>query len=251
MLGQGAIAIVDSPSMPRRDPDRERAIDSCLRAMVARFNAEASRANRIVLAMFPTPTRESFVEFAAAFDCKPHLRSFGGALFGRRIGGDSAARSKVGGDVRRYSGGRIFTRFMLAGFATHRALKSLGVDAFEGYPYLAFCLWKPPVVRLPPKRERGALTARITILDRMASQARREASAPPSSIDLVDAAALAISAAAARASGSLWSISHPAEGRLLAALPQSFAKRAVARTLARLPALGLTRREAKGFKGYV
>jgi hypothetical protein len=201
--------------MPRIDPACERAIDSCLRAMVARINADRTRTNRIVLAMFPTPTRETFAEFAAALDCKSHLRCFARALFGRRIEADSVA--SIGA-------GRIFTRFMLAGFATHHALKSLGVDSFEGYPYLAFCLWKRPGVRLPPKRDRGALAARLRILDKMALEAGFRISAPPASIDLVDAGALAMGAAAARASGSILSVSHPAEGRLLLTLPQSFAK---------------------------
>jgi hypothetical protein len=241
MVRRGAIAIVDSPATPRTDPDRERAIDSFLRATVAHINAERPRENRIVLAMFPTPTRETFAEFAAALDCKPHLRSFAQAVFGKSIGVDSAAA---------IGAGRIFTRFMLAGFATHRALESLRVDAFEGYPYLVFCLWKPAHVRLPPKRECGALAMRLKILDQMVSQAGFGPLAPPSSIDLADATALAMSAEAARANGSILSISHLAEGRLLVPLPQSSAEtRVIAGGLVRWPPLCLTRREAKGFKG--
>jgi hypothetical protein len=224
MLGPRALAIVDSPAAPRIDPDRERVIDTSLRAMVGRINAHQKRANRIVLAMFPTPTRETFAEFASAHDCKPHLRSFARALIGRRIEPGSMAAFKAGGNARRGSGGRIFTRFMLAGFATHCALESHGVEVFEGYPYLAFCLWKRPALRLPPKRDRGALAMRLKILDRMVSQAGLRVATPPSSTDLVDASALAVSAAAAQARGSILSISHPAEGRLLVAFPPSFAK---------------------------
>jgi hypothetical protein len=217
MLRRGAIAIVDSPAASRIDSARERAIDSRLRALVAQINSVKTREDRIVLAMFPTPTRKTFAQFAAALDCKPHLRYFALALIGRQR---TAAAFRAGRDARRHSGGRIFTRFMLAGFATHRALALLGVDTFEGYPYLAFCFWKRPGVRLPPKRERGALAARLKILDEVISHAGIGALPPPTSIDFADAAALATSAAAARISGSIFSISHPAEGRLLVALPR-------------------------------
>jgi hypothetical protein len=223
MLGRGAIAIVDSPAMPRIDPVRERTIDSCLRATVARLNSEVTRSNRIVLAMFPTPTVKTFVEFAAAPDCKPHLRHLARALFGRRIKSNSLAAFAPGEDTRRHAGGRIFTRFMLAGFATHRALELLGVDTFEGFPYLACSLWKPPGGRLPSKRERGALAARQKILNRMLPPSAPSTSVRPSTIDLADAAALAMSASAARAGGTILKISHAAEGILLIALPRTFA----------------------------
>lgn len=224
MLGRGAIAIVDSPGAPRIDPTRERTIDSALRAIVARMNAQATRQNRVVLAMFPTPTRQTFAEFAAARDCKPHLRDFARALFGRRSKGDFAPAFGAGGDAGRHSGGQIFTRFMIAGFSTHGALKCLGIDAFEGYPYLAFCLWKRPGTRLPPKHERGALAARMKILNRMLPPSSRRISARPFTIDQVDATALAMSTVAVHSGGQLLSISHPAEGRLIVALPPSFAK---------------------------
>jgi hypothetical protein len=78
--------------------------------------------------MFPTPRYEYFARCARDPRCKPHLKAIAAELFGALAG-----RRPVDGDARERapSGGAIFTRFMLAGFATYCALERLGVPAFE------------------------------------------------------------------------------------------------------------------------
>jgi len=160
--------------------------------------------------MFPTPKLAEFEAFTADPQCKPHL-----VAIARRIFGKSPLASNVAPLPR----GRLFTRFMLAGFATHLALDTLGVRTYEGYPYLAFSLWKPPRVELPPKSDRSALAVRIAILRRLA-RILDIAISVPTSLDEADAASLAITTAlCARSSGMALAISDAGEGQFLLAAP--------------------------------
>ena len=50
-----------------------------------------------------------------------------------------------------------FTRFMLAGFATYRALERLGVPAFESYPDLQLRLSSPSTCASAQKAARESV----------------------------------------------------------------------------------------------
>src|SRR3984957_6580084 len=124
-LRAGAIAIVDSPRCPidtdgsqshfapRENPLARRAIDSRLRAMVHRLNQNPARARKTQLWLFPTPPMRYFTECILHPDCKPHLRSMGEQMFRQT---KSPAQIPA-----RLTGGALFTRFMIAGFAVHQA----------------------------------------------------------------------------------------------------------------------------------
>ena len=161
---RGAVALIDSPRWPR-DLDvaacagnaavervatgREsasRAIDLSLRAIVSRLALQSRDGGPFRLSLFPTPRFEFFAACVSDPRCKPHL-----AAIGRELFGDAAMEPdhRTAGP----SGGRIFTRFMLAGFAAYRALDEVGVESYEAYPDLAFRLWAG-AAELPP-RARG------------------------------------------------------------------------------------------------
>jgi hypothetical protein len=218
-LTAGAIAIVDSPLAPidvdcsgdiamRAPVPAQRNIDTALRRMVASLDAGSSQ--RLRFAMFPTPKLAEFSAFIDAAGCKPHLVTIGRRIFGHiRDPHKGAALPR----------GRSFTRFMLAGFATHLALGALGARAFEGYPFLAFSLWKSPGATLPPKSNRDALLVRARILEILARAANVDVGTPVT-LDQADAAALALSVAArAEAKGTALAIADPAEGQFIVALP--------------------------------
>jgi hypothetical protein len=205
-LGAGAVALVDSPRWPRdldlasgrarRPSPRGRAIDAALRAITGRIS------------MFPTPALDYFAACVRDPRCKPHLRALADEMFAGLM---RNARSSG-----RVAGGRIFTRFMIAGFAAYRALETLGIVPFESYPDLAYRLWKPPCDELPPKSERApALKARRRIIARVARLAGIDAQAPRT-LDEADAAILAVGAAAARRTGrGLLVLENRAEGSFL------------------------------------
>ncbi len=207
-LGRGAVALVDSPRWPRdldlasgrarRPTPRGRAIDAALRAIVG------------PLPMFPTPAFEYFADCAGDPRCKPHLRALAAEMFGARLRTSRSALT--------VSGGRIFTRFMIAGFAAYRALDALGTTTFESYPDLTFRLWKRPHAEFPPKSERArALGARRRIVAQVARMAGIKAP-PPRTLDESDAAILALGAlASARSGRELLVLRNPAEGRFLIA----------------------------------
>jgi len=115
--------------------------------------------------------------------------------------------------------GWLFTRFMLAGFATHRALEQLGVDTFESYPYLVFSLWKAASERLPPKSDRRAASkARRAILARLTRSCRLTAPVAKS-LDEADAAVLAVTAhLSATGRGGALTFHSQVHGRFLLAL---------------------------------
>jgi hypothetical protein len=227
-LGSGAIAIVDSPRSPRDIDSRnfairvaapaQRAIDVVLRRIVSSLDARRS-APRLRFAMFPTPELSEFERFACASGCKPHL-----AAIGRRIFQLNGAPARAEPLLR----GRLFTRFMLVGFATHLALDVLGSSTFEGYPFLAFSLWKPSGAILLPKSRRDALDARIAILKSLARTSQIRVP-EVTSLDEADAAVLALSVAACDGTcGVATSIAHRAEGRFLMAIRGSGAYVALA-----------------------
>jgi hypothetical protein len=210
-LGHGIVAMVDSPAVERVSPDRERDLDTMLRATVACLNQSRPRGEWINLALFPTPIRDDFMGFAAAVDCKPHLSRIARRLFGTSATGRSVGPSR---------GGRIFTRFMLSGFAAHLALASIGATVFESYPYLAFSTWRMPGEMLPPKRHRRqAMSARRDIIVSLGFE-YGVAVPEPTGLDQADAAILALTAAiGSRGEEGVLLLESDAHGRFLLPLP--------------------------------
>jgi hypothetical protein len=202
-LAAASVALVDSPRYPRdrdlasgsaRHPSPAgRTIDVALRAIVGR------------LSMFPTPPLDYFARCVRDPACKPHLRALAIELF-PNLTRDSRRTTRV-------TGGHIFTRFMIAGFAVYRALETAGVTTFESYPDLAYRLWMRPGGRLPSKSEGArALIQRSRILRTVARLAAIEVPTPRT-LDEADAAILALGAAAnARAGRGLLVLAHRAEG---------------------------------------
>ncbi len=186
-LKRGAIALVDSPRVPNNQ-SCQRDLDCALRSLIGRINRPRAPGERIRLSMFPTPRDEYFFRCARDAGCKPHLAAIARTLFPSvHAGAPEHAKGR----------GWLFTRFMLAGFAAHRALERIGAESIEAYPYLAFSLWKKPAEALPPKSEsRAALDARQAIVGRLARRARVKAS-PPDTMDEADAAVLALTFALA------------------------------------------------------
>jgi hypothetical protein len=229
-LDERATALVDSPRWPRdldwsrgtlkRDPaPRGREVDAVLRqifrtlvAMPADKGVLAVKVRMRGLSMFPTPRYDYFARCARDPRCKPHLSAIAAELFGAFLNDDGDARGLAP------SGGAIFTRFMLAGFATYRALERLGVQGFESYPDLQLRL-SSPSTELPPKGRRAeALAARRRIVASLAARLRLHDTLVPANLDQADAATLALAAAVAARSGTLWVISNPCEGRFMLAL---------------------------------
>jgi hypothetical protein len=234
-LDTRATALVDSPRWPRdldwsrgthkRDPaPRGRDVDAILRQIFRTLVAvPAGKAEPAVklrmpgLSMFPTPRYDYFARCARDPRCKPHLSAIAAELFGSLLpdelsGDDRDARGPAPG------AGGIFTRFMLAGFATYRALELLGVQAFESYPDLQLRL-SSLSTELPPKGQRAeALAARRRIVASLAAELRLSDAPVPTNLDQADAAALALAAAVAARSGTLWVVSNPCEGRFMLAL---------------------------------
>jgi hypothetical protein len=225
-LRTGAIAIVDSPRCPidadgsqshfapRENPPARRAIDSRLRAMVHQLNENPARVRKTQLWLFPTPPMRYFTECVRHPDCKPHLRSMGEQMFQPP---KSPAQIPA-----RLTGGALFTRFMIAGFAVHQALARIGVEACEGYPYLTFRLWMNGDDELPAKKKTSnafadALQARRRILHRITLPAKLKM-APPATYDEADAAILATTMAAASSDGAIFQVRDRAEGRFVVAL---------------------------------
>jgi hypothetical protein len=219
----GAIALVDSPRspinlkvslavsrngfVPRPPHLGGRAIDSALRRLIAHLRAGDARPALTPLSLFPTPPIAHFAGHLRAPGCKPHLAAFGAEMFGRLLGNDSGAPA-----------GAIFTRFMLAGFATHRALTICGAAAWESYPDLAFRLWSR-VARLPPKSQRAAaIGARRRTIRHLGRVLGCGGCGTINRYDALDAAALALTVAAAKRRGAVLTIADAAEGRFMIGL---------------------------------
>jgi hypothetical protein len=232
----GAIALVDSPRWPR-DLDlgegggnlREvfvravleasvgRKIDTTLRAMVGRLGLRKAGGAPFSLALFPTPRLEYFAACARDPRCKPHLAALGRELFGDAIEKTSPGTAPVGG--------RIFTRFMLTGFAAYRAIDGIGVESYEAYPDLALRLWAAGA-EIPPKSAgRSALEARVRINRRLAEEIGCAGAARSATLDEDDAAVLALSAVNAQRSGAIALIEEAGEGRFALAIDCDQAER--------------------------
>jgi hypothetical protein len=228
-----AVAIVDSPAWPADldlanpgatrhgwRPQDGREIDRRLRLLVSELRAGGAFPALRPLALYPTPVADYFARQIASRGCKPHLRAIGSELFGTQVG--RAPRRLIGG---------TFTRFMIVGFAAHRALGTAAAAVYEGYPDLQFRLWSNSP-ELPPKKGRrgsagrprvtahGALAVRLRLLEALAaSLGMIDACEQVTTHDMADAAVLALCAAAARERGAIEAIDAPAEGQFLLALP--------------------------------
>ncbi len=224
----GSIALIDSPCSPRafdlaitvkdvdvpRDSERasgSRAIDTKLRAIVKQLGLQRHDGKPFRLALFPTPRFEFFAACAYDPSCKSHLAAIARELFGKALDRVPALLPPAGG--------RIFTRFMLTGFAVFRALESLRAECFEAYPDLAFRLWARGEDVPPKGAGRAALDARRRIVQRLADEIgcaglRKNIT----TLDEADAAVLALSARIAARRGVIAIIEHPGEGRFALAL---------------------------------
>jgi hypothetical protein len=231
-LREGAIALVDSPRWPvdldcssagvvrrRGDGGDEyaggRQIDRRLRALVKQLLEQGAGPPLRPLALFPTPRMEYFARHGRHPALKPHLRAF--------------ARELFGGALEEYGGapaGGTFTRFMIAGFATYRALERIGVRAYETYPDLQMRLWSDSP-QLPPKsgRKAAAVAARRAINHGVAARLGITGAEKIRTLDEADAAIVALSAAAARRDGANLIVEISAEGVFMTALNAAHAAR--------------------------
>jgi hypothetical protein len=210
-----AHVIIDSPRFPARrrcgGHPCGRAIDATLRELVRGVNARRNSDPSVSFSLYPTPDISYFEDRSIYDSRKPYLLSI--------------AREVLGLDPRpgrgRHGGGRLFTRFMLVGFAVYQAAQSLGLDAVEGFPHLAFAMWLEAGETLPPKRyPPRAFDARRAIMERLASsrgmRIQWDESRPMRRrIDEADAAVLALTAAIGRESGGLYRVGAAGEGRFL------------------------------------
>jgi hypothetical protein len=222
------IALVDSPRWPcdldwsrpgmvrRSGHQSGRDIDRALRGLVSRLRRERAGNQLAPLSMFPTPRFDYFGARLASESCKPHLRAFGHELFG------DALKENFG----KLTGG-TFTRFMIAGFATYRALGALGVESYESYPDLQFRLWSAET-ELPSKASKpSALRARQRVLAQLMARLELDGASGFPTLDAADAAILALSVAAAAREGAIVALDASAEGRFIVALGAADAKRTV------------------------
>ncbi|HTT77856.1 MAG TPA: DUF429 domain-containing protein [Candidatus Binataceae bacterium] len=225
------IAFIDSPRWPsdcdcrvssslhfRRDHQGGRRIDAQLRAVVRSLSASSMAGPAPRLALFPTPRHDYFVRCIRDRTCKPHLKAIGRQLFGLEPSDATTEGPR---------GGAIFTRFMLSGFATYRALEAIGAATFEAYPDLQFRLWRGHHPLAPKSAGRIALANRTEILAALAlklankgqiyKRLTAEITAQITTIDQADATILALSACAALDHGLIAFVEDPEEGRF--ALP--------------------------------
>ncbi len=182
--------------------------------MLRRLNENPARDRKTRLWLFPTPPMRYFAACVLDPACKPHLHLMAEQMFRPP---KSSAHIPV-----RLTGGALFTRFMIAGFAVYQALARIGVEAYEGYPYLGFRLWMSTDDELPAKKKTSnayvdALEARRKILQRITLSAKFKMN-PPGTYDEADAAILATTAAAASRDGSIFQIRDRAEGSFIVAL---------------------------------
>jgi Protein of unknown function (DUF429) len=234
----GAIVLIDSPRWPRdldlatRAPgahlphacmrtSASRAIDTALRAIVRDLALKKRDGSPFQLALFPTPKFEFFAACARDSRCKPHLAAIARELFGPALASAPALLAPTGG--------RVFTRFMLTGFAAYRALEPTAAACFEAYPDLAFRLWARGA-ELPPKRVgRPALDARRRINRRLADEFGCTGACNIATLDQADAAVLALSAGLAARAGVFAIIEQPGEGRFVLALNRAQARSSIKR----------------------
>jgi hypothetical protein len=228
LAASDAIALIDSPRWPRDldlatsgtndiQPQRGREIDASLRAMVKQLELRKRDGALFRLSLFPTPQFEFFAACVCDPRCKPHL-----AALGRELFGDAIDRAQAGPAP---AGGRIFTRFMIAGFAAYRAIDGLGAASYEAYPDLAFRVWAKGVAIPPKSTGRAALDARVRINRRLAEELGCEGASGVRTLDEADAAILALSAARARQTGQIALIEAAREGRFALAMDSDHVRR--------------------------
>lgn len=155
--------------------------------------------------------------------CKPHLRSLGQALFGSALDRDYGPPS-----------GGTFTRFMIAGFASYRALDTVADELYECYPDLQFRLWRGGQILSSKNSAAGrrvALDSRVRILSALASRLGLDRFPQIRRMDEADAAILALSTAAAQSCGALLVLQNAFEGKFMVALDGSEAQRLQSRLL--------------------
>lgn len=230
----GTIALIDSPRWPRdldlaisaaeahaqrgcARPAAGRAIDASLRAIVRELALRKRDDTPFRLALFPTPTLEYFAACARDPRCKPHLAAIARELFGHTLASAPTLPAPIGG--------RVFTRFMLTGFAAYRALERTLAEGFEAYPDLALRLWAYGE-EIPPKGAgRAALDARKRINRRLAGDIGCAGASNISTLDQADAAVLALSTGVAARAGAIVVIEQSGEGRFALALDRDQARR--------------------------
>ena len=230
----GTIALIDSPRWPRdldlaisaaeahaqrgcARPAAGRAIDASLRAIVRELALRKRDGAPFRLALFPTPTLEYFAACVRDPRCKPHLAAIARELFGHTLASAPTLPAPLGG--------RVFTRFMLTGFAAYRALERTPAEGFEAYPDLAFRLWAYGE-EIPPKGAgRTALDARKRINRRLAGEIGCAGASNISTFDQADAAVLALSAGVATRAGAIAVIEQSGEGRFALAVDRDQARR--------------------------
>jgi Protein of unknown function (DUF429) len=234
---RGAIVLVDSPRWPR-DLDWSdsahassrahqtpvaarknfrggRQIDAALRALVCALG-ELGPSALATLSMFPTPPMNYFGAHLNSATCKPHLRRFGQALFGTAL-------------TREYTPvtGGIFTRFMIAGFATYQALAPFAGQVYESYPDLQFKLWRRDFQIISKNSAEGrtaALASRIRVLSALARELGMSGLPHIPLMDEADAAILALSTLAAYQQGAVLMLASPDEGSFLLGLNERQAR---------------------------
>jgi hypothetical protein len=194
---------------------RGREIDIGLRALVHTLRKPGTNSTLTTLSMFPTPPMRYFGAHLNTATCKPHLRMLGQELFGQTLNRDYGPAS-----------GGIFTRFMIAGFATYRALEAIGAEVYESYPDLQFRLWcRRHRIFSKKKGRTAALASRIRVLSALARRLGVSGSRQVERLDEADAAILSLSIVAARQYGTLFILENPCEGRFMVALDEPEARR--------------------------
>jgi hypothetical protein len=188
-----------------------RAIDAGLRALVSKLRGESTDCALKPLSLFPTPPMNYFGAHLNLPTCKPHLRLLGEALFGAALNRDYGLAS-----------GGIFTRFMIAGFATYQALKRTCAEVYECYPDLQFRLWcrGQQLFSKNASTRSVALASRIRILSALACELEVSGFHNIRRMDEADAAILALSTFAARRRGATLIFENNQEGSFLVAMDE-------------------------------
>ena len=202
-------------AMNARHSGRE--IDTALRDLVLSLRSSNAVAALPPLSLFPTPTMAYFGAHLNLATCKPHLRSLGQALFGNALNRDYGPAS-----------GGIFTRFMIAGFATYRALYGVATRVYESYPELQFGLWDSHQQLLSKNSPCGVAAAResrIAILSGLAERLQIKQPLHIRRMDEADAAILALSTAAACRHNTTFVVQNCREGSFLLGLDPSYAEK--------------------------
>ncbi len=200
----------------RRTSVRGREIDTALRDLAFTISQFSPDLPLAPLSMFPTPPMRYFGAHLNIPSCKPHLRLLGQAVFGSVLNRDYGPPS-----------GGIFTRFMIAGFATYLALQPIASAVYEGYPDLQFKLWSRGQQLFSKSSKygrRAALASRTSVLSELAHRLGVDRLTPIPRMDAADAAILALSNAAAQKRGARLIIENPGEGSFLVALDQPEAR---------------------------